>query len=88
MSATSEVLDMLAERQAMSPLLVPLPRRPEELKEPPIARIFSCWVTPHGRPTERLPVEAMDELEAHRLARKAAFLMFPGLPFTTVVRSK
>jgi hypothetical protein len=69
------VLDMLAERADMGPLIAPLPCR-QEVVEPLVTKVYTMWITPEGLPAFPIPVEAFSVAEARELATKAA----PHLP--------
>jgi hypothetical protein len=78
------VLDMLAERQALSPLFVPISKRAEEPLEPPRVKVYRMWITPEGGVKFPLAVDAFSLHEARELATKAAPLLSQvgARPFT------
>lgn len=80
------VLQMLENQIAGGPPPVVLPEFFEIEYTVPEMRTWAAYVTPFGGIPTRIEVRVASHVEAHRLARKQAFKMFPRRSFTTQVR--
>jgi len=81
------VLDMLAERMAGRPPLLPPPTRREEPPEPVEERDWAMWLTPFGGPSQRVVVRAACRQQAVKGAADIGKVRFPMRTFTVSVGS-